>query len=148
MHPHNWGAQHKLLTNIDNFRQKELLCLNWSAIHNFIFYFAFSLGTTNHIENFILPDIALPNASNLGSTAENGLHFLYDRVLNWVRQGEVHQPSLHPTPLPRETKTSARRKAMAHHSSVESIVEELEKENEARYIFPKNAATVNYILIL
>ena len=78
----------------------------------------------------ILSDISLPNASNLGSSAENGLHFLYDRVLNWVRQGEVNQPSVQPTPLPRETKTSARRKAMAHHSSVESIVEELEKENE------------------
>lgn len=77
-------------------------------------------------------DISLPNASNLGSTAENGLHFLYDRVLNWVRQGEANHPSVQPTPLPRETKTSARRKAMAHNSSVESIVEELEKENERR----------------
>ena len=71
----------------------------------------------------------MPNAANLGSTAENGLHFLYDRVLNWVRKGEV-QPSVQPTPIPRETKTSARRKAMAHGSSVESIVEEVEKENE------------------
>ena len=77
----------------------------------------------------------MPNTSNLGSTAENGLHFLYDRVLNWVRKGELNQPSVQPTPIPRETKTSARRKAMAHGSSIESIVEEVDKENDVRLLY-------------
>lgn len=58
----------------------------------------------------------MPGKANVGSTATNGLHFLYDRVLNWVRKGEP-VPAVQPTPLPRETRTSARRKSMVHGSS-------------------------------
>ncbi|WAR06390.1 TTC25-like protein [Mya arenaria] len=76
-------------------------------------------------------NITLPGTTNLGSTAKNGLNFLYDKVLTWVRKGE-QVPVTQPTTLPRETKTSARRKSMAHGSSVESLLEEQEKENEAR----------------
>ncbi|XP_060604151.1 outer dynein arm-docking complex subunit 4-like [Ruditapes philippinarum] len=75
--------------------------------------------------------ISLPNKMNVGPTAQNGLHFLYDRVLNWVRKGDP-VPTVGPTPLPRETKTSAKRKTMIHGSSVESLLEEQDKENESR----------------
>ncbi|KAL4229383.1 hypothetical protein ACF0H5_012422 [Mactra antiquata] len=86
-----------------------------------------------YLEKFLgeTEDISMPGKANVGSTAQNGLHFLYDRVLNWVRKGEP-VPTVQPTPLPRETRTSARRKSMIHGSSVESIIEEQERENENR----------------
>lgn len=110
----------RLFSYVPYYQKKSFYYRNTIMRLNCSFGSLYSSNIENQFLSQISENITLPGTTNVGSTAQNGLHFLYDRVLNWVRKGEA-MPVTQPTPLPRETKNSAKRISMVHGSSGNAV---------------------------